>query len=183
MICRMLKSLLSNRDNSGNNGIGAIIGRVIVEIFRACAQVLLDLVEFVSDKAFVIVAIMGTGFWDSVKTVSTIMVKDIPLVVATEYVGDIILFVCKFVAAVLSAALFYFTSPFKGDDMYITIILTFIIFAFAYDLAGVLLSAYDVAIDTLLICTLQDYMHNKTEKAYFQSETLNELLLKKKEEA
>lgn len=183
MICQFLKSLLSRRDGSSADGIGAIIARVFVEIFRACAQILLDLIEFVSDKAFVMCAIMGTGFWDSVKTVSTIMVKDIPLVVATEYVGDIILFVCKFVAAILSAALFYFSSPFKGDELYITIILSFVIFIFAYDLASVLLTAYNVAIDTLLICTLHDYMHSRTEKAYFQSETLNELLLKKEGQA
>lgn len=183
MICQFLKSLISNRDgNTANGGIAAFIGRILIEMFRFCAQVVLELVEFVSDKAFIVCAIMGLGFWDSVKVVSKTMLKDIPLVVATEYVGDIILFVCKFVAAILSAALFFFCSPYKGDDLYITIISTIIIFVFAYDLASVLLTAYDVAIDTLLICTLQDYLHNGTEKAYFQSNTLNALLLKKEQQ-
>lgn len=181
MICRTLKSLISRRDGSSVNGIGAMVARVFLELFRACAQLLLELVEYVSDQAFVICAIMGLGFWDSVKVVSKIMVKDIPLVVATEYVGDIILFVCKFVSALLSAGLFYVTSPYKGEELYITILTTILIFLFAYDLAAVLLTAYDVAIDTLLICTLQDYMHSGAEKAYFRSDTLNALLLKKDE--
>lgn len=174
-----MKSLLSRRDREGEAGIGAVILRIIGECIRACAQVLLDIIEFVSDKAFVCCAIMGTDFWESVKGVSKIMVKDLPLVVATEYVGSIILFVCKFVAAIVSAGLFYCIAPFKDDEKWITIVFAIIIFIFAYDLAGILLTAYDVAIDTLLICGLQDYMNNKTEKAYFKSETLNELLLKK----
>uniref|UniRef100_A0A336MPG2 Choline transporter-like protein n=1 Tax=Culicoides sonorensis TaxID=179676 RepID=A0A336MPG2_CULSO len=178
-ICRILKSLLSKRGSENGQDIGAIIMRVITEMIRACAQVLLDIIEFVSDKAFVCCAIMGTDFWNSVKAVSKIMAKDIPLVVATEYVGNIILFVCKFVAALLSALLFYILSPFKDDQVWITIFIAIVIFVFAYDLADILLTAYDVAIDTLLICGLQDYNQNKTEKAYFQSETLNELLLKK----
>lgn len=179
----MLKSALNKREGTNTSGIGAVIAAVVVEMLRCCLQAALELMEFVSNKAFVICAIMGTGFWDSVKAVSKIMLKDIPLVIATEYVGDIILFVCKFVAAILSAALFYFSSPFKGDEVYITVILTFVIFVFAYDLSSVLLTAYDVAIDTLLICTLQDYMHSGTEKSYFQSATLNELLLKKEGQA
>lgn len=179
-ICRILKSLLNSRERSeGEGGIGAVIMRIIGEIVRACAQVLLDIIEFVSDKAFVCCAIMGTDFWESVKGVSKIMVKDIPLVVATEYVGDIILFVCKFVAALASSGLFYVLAPFKDDEKWITIVFAIVIFVFAYDLASILLTAYDVAIDTLLVCGLHDYMHNKAEKAYFQSETLNELLLQK----
>ncbi|XP_063709880.1 choline transporter-like 2 [Culicoides brevitarsis] len=180
MICRVLKNLLSRRQHSGMNSIGALIARVVVEIIRCFAYMIIDLIEFVSDKAFVVVAVTGYGFWDSVKTVSRIMVRDAPLVVATEYVGDIILFVCKFVSAGLAAGLFYVASPFKaGDDAYITIYATVLIFLFAFDLAAVFLTAYNVAIDTLLICTIHDYMHSGVEKAYFKSQTLNGLLLKK----
>lgn len=179
-ICRILRSMLNNRDqNTGQGGVAAIIMQVIGAIIRACAQVLLEIIEFISDKAFVCCAIMGTDFWESVKSVSKIMVKDIPLVVATEYVGDIILFVCKFVAAIVSAGIFYCIVPFSADEKWITIVFAIVIFIFAYDLASILLTAYDVAIDTLLICGLQDYMQSKEEKAYFKSETLNELLLKK----
>ncbi|XP_063695599.1 choline transporter-like 2 isoform X2 [Culicoides brevitarsis] len=178
-LCRLLKSLLERRDRNRGEGMAAMIMYIIGECVRFCAQALLTLIEFVSAKAFVVCAIMGTTFWGSVKGVSQVMLKDIPLVVATEYVGDIILFVCKFVAALASAGLFYALAPFTDDEHFIIVIFAIIIFIFAYDLASVLLTAYDVAIDTILVCGLQDYLHNKAEKAYFQSETLNELLLQK----
>ncbi|XP_063709212.1 choline transporter-like 2 [Culicoides brevitarsis] len=178
MICRVFKKMLYRQNNS-NGPFKAVIGRIIFMILACCARSIIELVEFVSDKAFVVVAITGNGFWESVKGVSKLMTKDIPLVVATEYVGDIILFVCKFMAAVVAAALFVFTCPLREERMFLTIFAAVLIFFFAFDLAAVLLTAYNVAIDTLLICTIQDYTHCGTEKAYFESETLNQLLLKK----
>ncbi|XP_063699280.1 choline transporter-like 2 [Culicoides brevitarsis] len=157
--------------------ISSIFGCVLRYFLKAAV----DLLLYVSDKAFVVVAMTGYGFWDSVKSVSRVMTKDVPLVVATEYVGDIILFVCKFVTAILTAGTFFITSPFKGNDEIITLIISFLIFSFTFDLVAVLLTSYNVAIDTLLICTIQDFMNSGVEKPYFQSQVLNGLLFEKKE--
>lgn len=109
------------------------------------------------------------------------MATDIPLVIATKYVGDIILGLCKIVVALLAGVVFFFSLPTHlealGISSDIKIISTIVMVILAYDLASVLFTSYHIAIDTLLICTIQRFTCFKEKISYFESESLNKLLL------
>lgn len=110
------------------------------------------------------------------------MDKTIPLVVANEFLDNIIFIVCKFLTAILSTVTFYFTLQIGDESRSTVVLLNFMIFVLSYDMANSLLTAYEVAAETLLVCTVEDYKYNRdsgVEKAYFESQLLNDYLVKK----
>lgn len=84
-VCRILRFLL-NWDDKKSESKGGIIGAVIVMCLKWFLDAILQLVQYISDKALVVCSVHGTDFWNSVKRISKLFVKDILLVVAVENV-------------------------------------------------------------------------------------------------
>lgn len=154
-ICRLLRSLLRDKkdSNEGQSSVGEAIVKVLMYCFKWILDTILQLIKYISDKALVVCAVHGTAFWDSVKRISKIFLKDVLLVVAVENVAGIVLGVCKFIVALLAAGTTFAFA--EGGDKYngTLIIICIVVFIFAYDLCSVLFTSYDVAIDTILVCT------------------------------
>lgn len=166
-ICRILRMLLrEKKDNTEDHSPGAVITRCIMQCCKWLIENFLKLIEYISDRALVICSLHGTAFWASVKRVSKLFSKDIPLVFAVEYVSNIVLGVCYLVvAAVVSAIAFVIVSEMSiARDPLSVLLVLLTVFIISCDLSRVLFTSYDIAIDTILACTskCKDNLQNRS---------------------
>lgn len=92
-LCRVAKRILNMAKKRKCRTPLDLILYLMVECVRCWLQAILELIEFVSNKAFVVCAIHGVSFWKGARTVSQLFLKDIILVAALSNVSYLIRFI------------------------------------------------------------------------------------------
>ncbi|KAM6959007.1 choline transporter-like protein 4 [Aplochiton taeniatus] len=163
--------------------------RFIMCCLKCCFWCLEKFIKFINRNAFIMVAIYGKNFCVSAKNAFSLLMRNIIRVVVLDKVTDLLLFFGKLlvVGGVGVLAFFFFSGRIvlPGDTFhaetlnYYWMPIITVVFG-SYLIAHGFFSVYNMCVDTLFLCFLEDLeRHDGTpDKPYFMSKNLMKILNK-----
>ncbi|XP_051991233.1 choline transporter-like protein 4 isoform X2 [Xyrauchen texanus] len=164
--------------------------RFIMCCLKCCFWCLEKFIKFINRNAYIMIAIYGKNFCVSAKNAFSLLMRNIVRVVVLDKVTDLLLFFGKLlvVGGVGVLAFFFFSGRIPGSgttfetaalNYYWMPIIT-VVFG-AYLIAHGFFSVYNMGVDTLFLCFLEDLERNdgSPQKPYFMSKNLMKILNKK----
>ncbi|KAM9392175.1 choline transporter-like protein 2 isoform 2-T2 [Pholidichthys leucotaenia] len=183
-IIRVLLEYLDHKLNGAQNKCA----RFLLCCLKCCFWCLEKCVKFLNRNAYIMVAIYGKNFCVSARDAFFLLMRNIIRVAVVDKVTDFLLFLGKLLIVGLVGvfAFFFFSGRVKAFEdtaptlnYYWVPILTVIIGS--YLIAHGFFSVYNMCVDTLFLCFLEDLERNdgSPERPYLMSESLRKLLNKK----
>ncbi|XP_026145404.1 choline transporter-like protein 4 isoform X3 [Carassius auratus] len=164
--------------------------RFIMCCLKCCFWCLEKFIKFINRNAYIMIAIYGKNFCVSAKNAFSLLMRNIVRVVVLDKVTDLLLFFGKLlvVGGVGVLAFFFFSGRIQTPgttfqtaalNYYWMPIIT-VVFG-AYMIAHGFFSVYNMGVDTLFLCFLEDLERNdgSPQKPYFMSKNLMKILNKK----
>uniref|UniRef100_A0A671Q5Q4 Choline transporter-like protein n=1 Tax=Sinocyclocheilus anshuiensis TaxID=1608454 RepID=A0A671Q5Q4_9TELE len=164
--------------------------RFIMCCLKCCFWCLEKFIKFINRNAYIMIAIYGKNFCVSAKNAFSLLMRNIIRVVVLDKVTDLLLFFGKLlvVGGVGVLAFFFFSGRIQTPgttfetaalNYYWMPIIT-VVFG-AYLIAHGFFSVYNMGVDTLFLCFLEDLERNdgSPQKPYFMSKNLMKILNKK----
>ncbi|XP_036371594.1 choline transporter-like protein 4 [Megalops cyprinoides] len=164
--------------------------RFIMCCLKCCFWCLEKFIKFLNRNAYIMIAIYGKNFCVSAKNAFMLLMRNIVRVVVLDKVTDLLLFFGKLlvVGGVGVLAFFFFSGrirmpgdPFQAEQLnyYWVPIITVVVGA--YLIAQGFFSVYNMCVDTLFLCFLEDLERNdgSMQKPYYMSKNLMKILNKK----
>ncbi|XP_051520550.1 choline transporter-like protein 4 isoform X2 [Myxocyprinus asiaticus] len=164
--------------------------RFIMCCLKCCFYCLEKFIKFINRNAYIMIAIYGKNFCVSAKNAFFLLMRNIVRVVVLDKVTDLLLFFGKLlvVGGVGVLAFFFFSGRIQASgttfqiaalNYYWMPIIT-VVFG-AYLIAHGFFSVYNMGVDTLFLCFLEDLERNdgSPQKPYFMSKNLMKILNKK----
>jgi len=136
--------------------------------------------KFLNKNAYIEIAIYGKNFCVSAKNAFSLLMRNIVRVAVLDKVTDFLLFIGKLsITAGMGVGSFYFFNAKTDLNYYITPII--IIVVFTWVICTLFFGVYNMAIDTLFLCFLEDMERHdgSAEKPYYSSKKILKLLNKK----
>ncbi|ROL52231.1 Choline transporter-like protein 4 [Anabarilius grahami] len=164
--------------------------RFLMCCLKCCFWCLEKFIKFINRNAYIMIAIYGKNFCVSAKNAFSLLMRNIIRVVVLDKVTDLLLFFGKLlvVGGVGVLAFFFFSGriPTPGTTFetaalnYYWMPIITVVFG-AYLIAHGFFSVYNMGVDTLFLCFLEDLERNdgSAEKPYFMSKNLMKILNKK----
>ncbi|XP_078422706.1 choline transporter-like protein 4 [Cetorhinus maximus] len=157
---------------------------------KCCFWCLEKFIKFLNRNAYIMIAIYGKNFCTSAKNAFMLLMRNVVRVVVLDKVTDLLLFFGKLlvVGGVGVLAFFFFTGRIKIPDptfqgpvlnYYWLPILTLVVGS--YMIAHGFFSVYNMCVDTLFLCFLEDLERNdgSQQKPYYMPVSLMKILNKK----
>ncbi|XP_072530333.1 choline transporter-like protein 4 [Salminus brasiliensis] len=164
--------------------------RFLMCCLKCCFWCLEKFIKFLNRNAYIMIAVYGKNFCVSAKNAFLLLMRNILRVVVLDKVTDLLLFFGKLlvVGGVGVLAFFFFSgkiqipgSSFQASALnyYWMPIITVVVGA--YLIANGFFSVYNMCVDTLFLCFLEDLERNdgSAEKPYYMSKNLMKILNKK----
>ncbi|XP_070581822.1 choline transporter-like protein 2 isoform X2 [Ptychodera flava] len=166
------------------------VARFILRCLKCCFWCLEKCLKFINKNAYIMIAVYGKSFCPSAKKAFFLLMRNIVRVVVLDKMTDFLLFIGKFCIILgVGVGSFYFFSgrvDWFNDLMvlpslnyyWIPIIL---IIVGTYFIASCFFSVYNMAVDTLFLCFLEDLERHdgSAEKPYYMNKGLMKILGKK----
>ncbi|XP_068728860.1 choline transporter-like protein 4 [Montipora capricornis] len=149
---------------------------------KCCFWCLEKILKFLNKNAYIMIAIHGKNFCSSAKQAFKLLFENVLRVAAVNGVTSFLLFMGKLVVVgIVAIASFYWFDKVNSDDpttLRFSVVPTILMVIFAYAVTVLFFDVYDMAIDTIFLCFLEDLEMNdgSAEKPYFMSKSLQELL-------
>jgi choline transporter-like protein 2/4/5 len=139
--------------------------------------------KFINTNAYIMMAVYGQGYCDSARDAFSLLMRNIIRVVVVDQVADFLLFLGKVVVTAFMGLLSYYIFDARSEliDMpvlnYTWIPIVAICFG-TYLVASSFFNVYDMAVDTIFLCFLEDCERNDgtPSKPYFMSKELMDIL-------
>ncbi|KAL7013241.1 hypothetical protein ACKWTF_015289 [Chironomus riparius] len=129
-----------------------------------------EVTQYLAPRAYVFVAKDGVPFLKSGKQAYNLVSQRIMDIIALAHYGDIALFACKILIAVISAVVGYPAIWMKTDQQYSRKLSLTIGGVFAFIIAHCILMLIEVTADTILVCFCIDCENNNgLSSSYFMS--------------
>ncbi|XP_068106385.1 choline transporter-like protein 4 [Hyperolius riggenbachi] len=168
--------------------------RFLLCCLKCCFWCLEKFIKFLNRNAYIMIAVYGKNFCVSAKNAFKLLMRNILRVVVLDKVTDLLIFFGKLivVGGVGVLAFFFFSGrlPIPNDafksptlNYYWIPILTVVVGS--YMIAQGFFSVYNMCVDTLFLCFLEDLERNdgSPEKPYYMSKSLMSILNKKNRSA
>ncbi|XP_064615928.1 choline transporter-like protein 2 isoform X2 [Liolophura sinensis] len=164
------------------------VAKFFLKCLKCCFWCLEKFLRFINKNAYIMVAVYGKNFCTSAKNAFFLILRNAVRVVVIDKVTDFLLFIGKLVivGAITTAAYFFYDGriPFLTEyqpNLNFYIIPVVVTALGSYVIAAAFFSVYDMAVDTLFLCFLEDLeRHDGTpEKPYYMSKELMKILGKK----
>ncbi|XP_035379218.1 choline transporter-like protein 4 [Electrophorus electricus] len=164
--------------------------RFILCCLKCCFWCLEKFIKFLNRNAYIMIAIYGKNFCVSAKNAFLLLMRNIIRVVVLDKVTDLLLFFGRLlVVGGVGVLAFYFFSgrlvipgvSFTASALnYYWMPIIAVVFG-AYLIAHGFFSVYNMCVDTLFLCFLEDLERNdgSAEKPYYMSKSLMKILNKK----
>ncbi|XP_012944944.1 choline transporter-like protein 4 [Aplysia californica] len=164
------------------------VAKFFMKCLKCCFWCLEKFLRFLCKNAFIMMAVYGKNFCVSAKRAFDLILKNVVRVFVLDKVTDFLLFICKLVVVGATGVIsyFFFDGRITFVDEYrpelnfyiVPIIITIL---GSYIIAQIFFSVYEMAVDTLFLCFLDDIERNdgSPEKPYFMGKELMKLLGKK----
>ncbi|XP_072304275.1 choline transporter-like protein 4 [Eucyclogobius newberryi] len=185
-IARIILEYIDHKTRSAQNACA----RFILCCLKCCLWCLEKFIKFLNRNAYIMIAIYGKNFCVSAKNAFKLLMRNVVRVVVLDKVTDLLLFFGKLlvVGGVGVLSFFFFSgrillpgSTFRSETLnYYWMPIITVIFG-SYLIAHGFFSVYNMCVDTLFLCFLEDLERNdgSQEKPYFMSKNLLKILNKK----
>ncbi|KAF2353312.1 Choline transporter-like [Trinorchestia longiramus] len=186
-IVRMIRLIFEYIDKKVREKTDNIVVKCLMCCCRCCLYCLEKFLKFVNRNAYVYCAIYGKNFCSSARSSFSLLMRNIARVVVLDKVTDFLLFIGKMVVtgSIGIFAFFVFSGEIPGvrDELphtnyYLTPVI--LITIVTYFISSAFFSVYEMGVDTLFLCFLEDSERNdgSPEKPYFMSKDLMKILHK-----
>ncbi|XP_020916237.1 choline transporter-like protein 4 isoform X2 [Exaiptasia diaphana] len=151
---------------------------------KCCFWCLEKCLKFLNKNAYIMIAIYGRNFCTSAKDAFQLLLRNVLRVAAINSVTTFLLFLGKiFVTGLVGVGSYFWFRQIKADDpvsLNYDVVPVVITVIFAYIVSVLFFDVYDMAIDTIFLCFLEDLERNdgSAEKPYYMSKSLQKLLNK-----
>lgn len=147
---------------------------------QCCLSMLERLLKFITMNAYIMCAIYGKGLCTSASNGLALLARNIARTVVLNNVVGCILFVGKVLITLVVSGLtwWYFSKdPHFDNEDFISWVPILVVFLGTYFVADMFFDVYEMAIDTIFLCYLQDCEINdgSQEKPYFMTTGLAKL--------
>ncbi|XP_015746412.1 choline transporter-like protein 4 [Python bivittatus] len=189
-LIRMILQYLDHKLKDSNNKVA----RCILCCLKCCFWCLEKFIKFLNRNAYIMIAIYGKNFCVSAKNAFKLLMRNAVRVVVLDKITDLLLLFGKLlvVGGIGTLSFFFFTGRIPIDDTrfrspvlnyYWLPILTVVVGT--YLIAQGFFSVYNMCVDTLFLCFLEDLERNdgSQEKPYYMSKSLMKILNKKNKQA
>ncbi|CAB4037806.1 choline transporter 4 [Paramuricea clavata] len=173
----MLEYIEHKLKESGQNNQ---IVKYIMKCLKCCFWCLEKFLKFLNKNAYIEIAIYGKNFCVSAKNAFFLLMRNVVRVVVLDKVTDFLLFIGKVtITLAMAVGSFYWFERDKNLNYFLAPVI--IITVATYVIATAFFSVYEMAIDTLFLCFLEDLERNdgSEEKPYYMSKKLKKILGKK----
>lgn len=169
-IVKLIRALLEYIDKKvkGKEGKAA---RCILCCCRCCLFCLEKFLKFLNRNAYIMTAIYGTGFFTSARRAFKVIISNPIQLLVIDKVCDFLIFLGKVcvTGGIGVLAFFFFTRRIKNAEDYVPqlhyyLIPLLLIIIGTYIIATCFFSVYAMAVDTLMICALEDIELKKKDK-------------------
>ncbi|XP_054461835.1 choline transporter-like protein 4 [Anoplopoma fimbria] len=184
-IARMILEYIDHKTRSAQNPCA----RFILCCMKCCLWCLEKFIKFLNRNAYIMIAIYGKNFCVSAKNAFMLLMRNVVRVVVLDKVTDLLLFFGKLlvVAGVGVLSFFLFSgrillpgNTFRSETLnYYWMPIITVVFG-SYLIAHGFFSVYNMCVDTLFLCFLEDLERNdgSLQKPYFMSKNLMKILNK-----
>ncbi|XP_029023353.1 choline transporter-like protein 4 [Betta splendens] len=184
-IARIILEYIDRKTRAAQNPVA----RFIFCCLKCCLWCLEKFIKFLNRNAYIMIAIYGKNFCVSAKNAFMLLMRNIIRVVVLDKVTDVLLFFGKLlvVGGVGVLAFFFFSgriqlpgNVFRSETLnYYWMPIITVVFG-SYLIAHGFFSVYNMCVDTLFLCFLEDLERNdgSLEKPYFMSKNLMKILNK-----
>uniref|UniRef100_A0A8C9ZAV6 Choline transporter-like protein n=1 Tax=Sander lucioperca TaxID=283035 RepID=A0A8C9ZAV6_SANLU len=183
-IVRMILEYIDHKTKAAQNPCA----RFILCCLKCCLWCLEKFIKFINRNAYIMIAIYGKNFCVSAKNAFSLLMRNVVRVVVLDKVTDLLLFFGKLlvVAGVGILSFFFFSgrillpgSTFRSETLnyyWMPIIVSYKCYLIAHGF----FSVYNMCVDTLFLCFLEDLERNdgSLQKPYFMSKNLMKILNK-----
>ncbi|XP_072172583.1 choline transporter-like protein 1 [Diadema setosum] len=153
------------------------VAQFILKCLICCLWCLEKFLKFLNEHAYIVIAIEGDGFCSSAGKAFTVLLSNVLRVAAINCVGDFVLFLGKLMVVALTAVI---GVAIMGTMPQLSFYAVPVVVAciFSYIVSGTMMSIYEMAVDTLLLCFCEDSRINdgSAEKPYFMDRDLLEFV-------
>uniref|UniRef100_A0A3B3ULP8 Choline transporter-like protein n=2 Tax=Poecilia TaxID=8080 RepID=A0A3B3ULP8_9TELE len=189
-IVRVILEYIDHKTKSAQNPCA----RFVLCCLKCCFWCLEKFIKFINRNAYIMIAIYGKNFCVSAKNAFSLLMRNVIRVVVLDKVTDILLFFGKLlvVGGVGVLSFFFFSGRIKlpGDTFrsetlnYYWMPIITVVFG-SYLIAHGFFSVYNMCVDTLFLCFLEDLERNNgsLQKPYFMSRNLMKILNKSNKQA
>uniref|UniRef100_A0A3Q3JFC9 Choline transporter-like protein n=1 Tax=Monopterus albus TaxID=43700 RepID=A0A3Q3JFC9_MONAL len=184
-IARMILEYIDHKTKAAQNAVA----RFIMCCLKCCLWCLEKFIKFLNRNAYIMIAIYGKNFCVSAKNAFKLLMRNIIRVVVLDKVTDLLLFFGKLlvVGGVGVLSFFFFSGRiqlpgdiFRSQSLnYYWMPIIVVVFG-SYLIAHGFFSVYNMCVDTLFLCFLEDLERNdgSVEKPYYMSKNLMKILHK-----
>ncbi|ESO92821.1 hypothetical protein LOTGIDRAFT_232925 [Lottia gigantea] len=159
-----------------------------MKCMKCCFWCLEKILRFINKNAYIMIAVYGRNFCTAAKDGFFLIMRNIVRTVVLDNLTDFILFISKLMitGAIGVAAYFWFQGkiPVFNDyipelNYYLTPVIVLVVGA--YLITCSFFNVYNMAVDTLFLCFLEDLERNdgSIDKPYYMSKGLQKILSKK----
>ncbi|XP_023200697.1 choline transporter-like protein 4 isoform X1 [Xiphophorus maculatus] len=189
-VVRIILEYIDHKTRSAQNPCA----RFVLCCLKCCFWCLEKFIKFINRNAYIMIAIYGKNFCVSAKNAFSLLMRNIIRVVVLDKVTDVLLFFGKLlvVGGVGVLSFFFFSGRIKlpGDTFrsetlnYYWMPIITVVFG-SYLIAHGFFSVYNMCVDTLFLCFLEDLERNdgSLQKPYFMSTNLMKILNKSNKQA
>nr|XP_019957994.1 PREDICTED: choline transporter-like protein 4 isoform X2 [Paralichthys olivaceus] len=184
-VVRILLEYIDHKTKGAQNPVA----RFILCCMKCCFWCLEKCIKFLNRNAYIMIAIYGKNFCVSAKNAFMLLLRNIIRVVVLDKVTDVLLLFGKLlvVGGVGVLSFFFFSgrillpgSTFRSETLnYYWMPIITVVFG-SYFIAHGFFSVYNMCVDTLFLCFLEDLERNdgSLQKPYFMSKNLMKILNK-----
>ncbi|XP_071356487.1 choline transporter-like protein 4 [Trachinotus anak] len=184
-IVRIILEYIDHKTRAAQNPVA----RFILCCMKCCFWCLEKFIKFLNRNAYIMIAIYGKNFCVSAKNAFKLLMRNVIRVVVLDKVTDLLLFFGKLlvVGGVGVLSFFFFSgrillpgSTFRSETLnYYWMPIITVVFG-SYLIAHGFFSVYNMCVDTLFLCFLEDLERNdgSLQKPYFMSKNLMKILNK-----
>ncbi|XP_049891179.1 choline transporter-like protein 4 [Epinephelus moara] len=184
-LVRIILEYIDHKTRAAQNACA----RFILCCMKCCLWCLEKFIKFLNRNAYIMIAIYGKNFCVSAKNAFMLLMRNVVRVVVLDKVTDLLLFFGKLlvVAGVGVLSFFFFSgrillpgNTFHSETLnYYWMPIITVVFG-SYLIAHGFFSVYNMCVDTLFLCFLEDLERNdgSLQKPYYMSKNLMKILNK-----
>ncbi|TRY64316.1 hypothetical protein TCAL_04623 [Tigriopus californicus] len=157
--------------------------KAILCMCRCCFWCLETFMKFINRNAYIMTAIYGRNFCWSAKEAFSLLMRNIARVAVLDKITDFLLLLGKLViVGTMGVLSFYIFSgridKIQVEDLNYYFVPVFVIIVGSFFIADVFFDVYEMAVDTLFLCFLEDIERNdgSADKPYYMSKDLRKIL-------
>lgn len=185
-IVQMIRLFLEYVDNKLKD-VDNPVAKFMMKCLKCCFWCLEKFLRFLNKNAYIMIAVHGKNFCVSAKDAFMLILRNVARTVVIDKATDFVLLMSRLVivCGIGVASYFVFTKKLpvstlndtiSGLNFYVVPIVVIIIGA--YIITDCFFSVYEMAVDTLFLCFLEDLEKNdgSAEKPYFMNKNLMKIL-------